>query len=146
MRKSRSELEETELKAETSIIEQLVSELTKHPESAVGLIKVLSKITKPWEVIGLNGQQLNEIPVPQGVTVQDFKKQATGPHISGYRLTTIFGDEVAVIIKDHPKWKVTIEGQNQSDSPFVSHSKKAEEGIKEFVETRLRDKGYILGK
>lgn len=135
-----------EVQEKESILEQVIYELKTNPSLSVKLVSVLSKITNPWETIGLSGQHVNELAVPQGVSVEDFKKKLnSNPHVSGYRLTTIFGREIAIIVKDHPKYKVTIEGETQADAPFVTHSKKAEDSVKEFAEKRLKEKGYILG-
>jgi hypothetical protein len=60
-------------------------------------------------------------------------------------MSTIFGDEVAFILKDTPKWKVKIEGEYQVDAPFVQHGQKAEGNTKKFAEDKLRELGYVIG-
>lgn len=132
-----------------SLVEQFIAELVEHPERAVSLIQVISKITKPWEAIGMDGAATgsNEVPVPPGKSAQAFQRQnVAGPNISAFRLTTIFGDDVALIVKDSPKWRITIEGEPQIDGPFVEHGQKAEVKAKTFVEERLALRGYIIGK
>ena len=79
-------------KEDSSLVEQLITELVQHPERAVSLIQVISKITKPWEAIGMNGASTssNEVPVPPGKSAQAFQRQnVAGPNISAFRLTTI---------------------------------------------------------
>lgn len=131
-----------------SVVREFIAELTQKPELAVELIQTLSNITKPWEAIGSNGaaEGSNEVPVPPGKSAKAFQKQnVSGPYISGYKLTTIFGDDVALIVKDTPKWRITILGETQIDGPFVEHGKKAEQNAKDFVEERLRLRGYVIG-
>lgn len=132
-----------------SLVNQFITELAQHPERAVNLVQVLSKITKPWEAIGMDGAAAgpNEVPVPPGKSAQAYQRQnVAGPNISAFRLTTIFGDDVALIVKDSPKWRITIEGEPQIDGPFVEHGQKAEIKAKTFVEERLRLRGFIIGK
>lgn len=141
-------VQKVEGKKEESLIQSLVVELKEHPERAVAFIQVLSKITKPWESIGPDGAtaSVNEVTVPQGTSAQAYQKQSWGgPNISAFKLTTIFGDDVALIIKDSPKWRITIEGVPQIDGPFVQHGQKAEQTVKQFVEERLAQRGYIIG-
>jgi hypothetical protein len=129
-----------------SIITQLVEELRTQPSQALSLIQVLGKITKPWEPIGTDGNPVNEVPVPPGQSPKEFVKVATSTtHISGFRLTTIFGDEVAQIIKGSPKWRVIVAGEYQIDTPFVHHGQRAEGDVKSFAEGKLRERGYIIG-
>jgi hypothetical protein len=128
-----------------ALVTALIDELTSHPELAVGLVHTLSKITKPWEALGGNGNPLNAMPVPPGESSKAFRRKTMGGYISGYRLTTIFGNEVATIAKDTPKWRITIEGNHQVDSPFVEHAQKAEEKAKTFAESKLKELGYIIG-
>lgn len=135
-----------DLDPSTYVIDSLVQELTQSPNRAVQLVQALGKITRGWEALGSNGNPINEVPVPPGKNPKDFVKAASTPvHISGFRLTTIFGDEVANIIKDSPKWRVTILGEYQIDTPFVQHSAKAEFNAKQFAEGKLRERGYIIG-
>lgn len=136
-------------KKQVSVVESLVAELKQNPEGAVDLVKVLYKITKPWEAIGPDGSlaSVNEVPVPPGKSAQAFQKlNYNGPSIGAFKLTTIFGDEVALIVKDSPKWKITIEGEPQVDGPFVEHGQKAEAKVKAFVEERLTLRGFIISK
>lgn len=130
-----------------SVAESLTQDLIQNPSRAIQLVKTLSKITRDWEPIGSNGAPINETPVPPGKNPKDFiKTTSSSPvHISGFRLTTIFGDEVAMITKDSPKWRVTILGEYQVDTPFVQHSTRAEFNAKQFAENKLREKGYIIG-
>lgn len=130
-----------------NVAETLVAELKSSPNLAINLVHTLSQITKPWEPIGSDGKIVNEIAVPPGQSPKDFKKQTTmqASYISGYKMSTIFGDEVAVILKDTPKWKIMIEGDYQSDAPFVEHSQKAEASAKSFAEAKLVERGYIIG-
>jgi len=131
---------------ELDLVALLIEQLKVKPEGAVELVHTLSTITKPWEAIGNNGNIVNEVPVPQGQSATQFIKQAsTAPYISGYRMNTIFGDEVASITKDTPKWRVKIEGENQVDAPFVQHGQKAEANAKKFAEDKLRERGFIIG-
>lgn len=130
----------------TSVIESMVQELRQSPGKAIEFVHFLGKITRGWEPIGSNGNPINEVPVPPGKNPRDFVRAATSTvHISGFRLATIFGTEVASIIKDSPKWRVTILGEYQIDTPFVQHSSRAEQNAKEFAENKLRDLGYIIG-
>jgi hypothetical protein len=136
----------TDLDPSTYVVDTLIQELTQSPTRAVQLIQFLGKITRGWEAIGSNGNPINEVPVPPGKNPRDFVKAATSTvHVSGFRLTTIFGDEVATIIKDSPKWRITIQGEYQVDTPFVQHSQRAEANAKQFAEGKLREKGYIIG-
>lgn len=129
-----------------TLVEGLIKELTKAPSQAVELVQFLGRITKGWEPIGSNGNPINEVPVPPGKNPRDFVRAATSTvHISGFRLTTIFGDEIATIMKDSPKWRVTVLGEYQIDTPFVQHSQRAEVNAKEFAESKLRDRGFIIG-
>lgn len=130
-----------------SVLESLINDLSESPELAVNLVERLGKITKPWEPIGSSNSKLNEIPVPPGESPKSFiKKQDLGPFISGYKLVTIFGDEIASIIKDTPKWKIVILGEYQVDAPFVQHGQKAETNAKTFAEEKLREKGFVIPK
>lgn len=139
-------LSKDDLEPSTYLIDSLVQEIVQSPARAAQLIKVLGKITKEWEPIGTNGNPINEVPVPPGRNPKDFVRAATATvHISGYRLTTIFGKEVALVMKDSPKWRVTIEGEYQVDTPFIQHGSKAEFNAKEFAENKLRERGYIIG-
>jgi hypothetical protein len=130
-----------------SHVDALLHEFTTVPAKAIDFIKALGKITKGWEPIGSNGNPVNEIPVPPGKNPRDFVRTASSiVHISGFRLTTIFGEEVALITKDSPKWRVVIQGEYQVDTPFVEHSQKAEVNVKNFAETKLRERGFIIGQ
>jgi len=141
------ETQEGEGEVETALVEELIKELVTKPAMAIEFVQTLGKITKPWEALGGDGKPVNEIPVPPGTSPRDFVKTATsgGAYISGYRLVTIFGDEVAVILKDTPKWKIMIEGEYQIDAPFVQHGQKAENNAKEFAEEKLKERGYTIG-
>lgn len=130
-----------------SVLVSLIEELATHPERAVDLVRSLGCITKPWEPIGMASSKINEMPVPPGEPPKKFiKGQEAGPYISGYRLITIFGDEVASILKDTPKWKIVIQGEYQVDAPFVQHSQKAEANAKAFVEEKLKLRGFVIPK
>ncbi len=137
----------TEIDPSTYVLDTFLQELKQSPNRAVELIRVLGMITRDWEPLGSNGNPINEVPVPPGKNPRDFVKTTTSSavHISGFRLTTIFGDEVATIFKDSPKWRVTIGGEYQIDTPFVQHSQKAEFNAKQFAENKLREKGFIIG-
>jgi hypothetical protein len=134
------------LQPSAQVLDTLIQELTQNPNRAVQLIQLLGRITRSWEPVGTNGNPINEVPVPPGKNPKDFVKAATSTvHISGFRLTTIFGDEVATIIKDSPKWRITIQGEYQIDTPFVQHSQRAEMNAKQFAESKLKERGFIIG-
>lgn len=130
--------------APTSVVNLLTLEIQQNPLKAKELFKALSMITVEWESIGTNGFPINEVPVPPGENPKDFiKSSARISHVSGYRLSTIFGKEVAYISKDSPKWRVTILGEYQTDSPIIQNGSVAESVVKKFAEERLKAKGYI---
>lgn len=130
----------------SSHVDALIQEFTTSPSKAVDFIRALGKITKGWEAIGSNGNPVNEVPVPPGKNPRDFVRSASSiVHISGFRLSTIFGEEIALITKDSPKWRVVIQGEYQVDTPFVEHSQKAESNVKNFAESKLRERGFIIG-
>lgn len=134
------------LEPSTYVLDTMMQELRQSPGRAIDFVHFLGKITRGWEPIGSNGNPINEVPVPPGKNPRDFVRAATSTvHVSGFRLATIFGTEVASIIKDSPKWRVTILGEYQIDTPFVQHSSRAEQNAKEFAENKLRDLGYIIG-
>ena len=138
--------EKESAEAGKTVVDLFIKEMKENPKSALKFIKTLSLITRPWEAIGTQTNLVNEITVPQGMSAKDFiKSSQTGPFVSGYKLVTIFGDEVAVISKDTPKWKILILGEMQPDAPFVDHSKLAEGKAKKFVEDKLTQKGFIIG-
>lgn len=143
--------EETEMQLEVvegaTLLSQLVAEISSDPASAVELVKILGRVTKPWQALEVKNQMLNEITVPQGMSAQEYKLQSTGLHVAGYRMETIFGDEVAVILRESPKWRVLICGQVQANTPFIAAKagKKSEIEVQEFAEKKLRELGYILG-
>lgn len=130
-----------------ALVKELIAELKSSPNTAVEFVKALSKITKPWEPIGYGSTPTNTMNVPDGVSAKQFAQETitSSINISGYRLSTIFGKEVAIIQKATPRWKISIEGAYQSDAPFVSHAQKAESQAKQFVEERLKELGYIVG-
>jgi len=132
-------------KQETALVDELIKELEGDPKSAVKFVQAISMITKPWEPLGNNGEPVNEVPVPAGVNPREFRSTATAAYISGYRMTTIFGNQVAELTKGTPKWRVTINGVPQTEAPFVKHSKTAEEAAKKFAEQKLRELGYVIG-
>lgn len=129
-----------------SLVSQLTSELIDNPKLAWELVQSLRKITKPWEIMGKDGGSVNEMPVPPGKSAKEYLKE-TVQHgwISGYRLTTIFGEEVATIVKDSPKWKVTVLGEYQVDAPFIQHGQKGEASVKAFAEEKITKLGYVIG-
>lgn len=128
----------------TSVVNLLTLEIQQNPMKAKELFKALSMITVEWESIGTNGFPINEVPVPPGENPKDFvKSSARISHVSGYKLSTIFGKEVAYISKDSPKWRVTILGEYQTDSPIIQNGSIAESIVKKFAEEKLRSKGYI---
>jgi hypothetical protein len=129
-----------------SVTELVTYEIKENPIRAKELVRVLGMVTMDWESIGVNGNPINEVPVPPGENPKDFIRSATRvTHISGFRLSTIFGKEVAYISKDSPKWRVTILGEYQVDSPIIQNGSTAEVNVKKFAEERLRAKGYIVG-
>lgn len=147
MATKKTEVVKEEVKEQDSLLPQLIAELSQDPESALRLVQTLGKITKPWEIIGLAGSGLNEVPVPPGKSAKEFQKSMeSSAHISGYRLETIFGEEIALIVKDSPKWKITILGEYQVDAPFISHVGKAESAAKTFAEDKLLKRGYIINR
>jgi hypothetical protein len=129
---------------ESTLLESLIEETKKRPDQALMLVKALGKITKGWESVGSDGTPVNEMPVPQGKSAKDFQKSVQGHFVSGYKLETIFGEEVALITKDSPKWKVVIMGQHQVDSPFLYHAKDGEQIVKSFAKEKLEKLGFIL--
>ncbi len=143
--KTESKVESSE--ESKSVLVNLIEELSQHPERAIDLVRSLSCITKPWEPIGMASSKINEVPVPPGESPKKFiKGQESGPYVSGYRLVTIFGDEVASILKDTPKWKIVVLGEYQVDAPFVQHGQKAEANAKAFVEEKLKLRGFVIPK
>jgi len=133
------------LSGDPALVDALIEELVGNPKLAVKLVRTLSMITKPWEPIGNDGNPVNEVAVPEGVNAREFIRRNSATYIRGYRLITIFGNEVATITKSTPKWKIVIEGANQVDSPFVEHGRKAEGNAKAFAEEKLRERGYVIG-
>lgn len=127
------------------LTKELMAELVGNPDLAVEFVRTISKITKPWEAIGNNGTIVNEAPTSRGEAKSEFFGRVSGVYVSGYRLQTIFGDEVATIIRDTPKWKIVIDGKGQVDAPFIEHGQKAESIAKEFTERKLRELGYVIG-
>lgn len=123
----------------------LVNEIKTDPAGALALVKALQKVCKPWESLTSASNELSEMTVPAGQSAKDFMKNASKGFVSGYRINTIFGEEVALVTKDHPRWKVLIEGQNQSDSPIIGNSKTSEATVRAFVEEKLVERGYIVG-
>lgn len=129
-----------------SVTELITYEIKENPTRAKDLVKVLGMVTMDWEPVGSNGNPINEVPVPPGKNPKDFVRAANGiAHISGFRLSTIFGKEVAFIAKDSPKWRVTILGEYQVDSPIIQNGSTAEANVKKFAEEKLKSKGYIVG-
>jgi hypothetical protein len=132
--------------AELSVVSKLLKELEEEPESGLKLVHLLGRITKPWEELGNTLSQVNEIPVPPNMSAKEYLKGAGAqPYTSGWKLTTIFGREVAVIVKDTPKYRILIEGQVVSNVPFIQHAQKVETIVKQFVEEKVRERGYIIG-
>lgn len=138
-------IEATTSEVPVELIEQLIQEMTQRPALALKFIQSLGKITKPWETLSRDGTSINEVPVPQGKPAKEFLKETQNAgYVSGYRLSTIFGDEVAIITKDSPKWRVTILGDYQVEAPFMTHPQKGEASVKQFVEEKVRKLGYII--
>lgn len=143
--KSEDSMEVSGEKELPSMVTELITELVSKPHLAVELVQCLKRITKPWEILGNNGHSINEVPVPPGKSAKEFLKSTqTSAYVSGYRLSTIFGDEVAMIVKDNPKWRITILGEYQVEAPFVSHAQHGEANSKKFVEDKLVEMGYII--
>lgn len=142
-KKSVSESVESEVGSD--LIEKLIQEMIQQPQLALKFVQSLGKITKPWETLSRDGTSINEVPVPQGKPAKEFLKEAqSAAYVSGYRLSTIFGDEIAMITKDSPKWRVTILGEYQVEAPFMTHPQKGETSVKQFVEEKVKQLGYII--
>jgi hypothetical protein len=129
-----------------TVTDLVIREIRDNPVRAREFVSVLGTITMDWEAIGTNGSPINEVPVPPGKNPKDFIRSANGiSHISGFKLSTIFGKEVAFISKDSPKWRVTVLGEYQVDSPIIQSGATAEATVKKFAEEKVKSKGYILG-
>ncbi len=142
-------VEKTEMPT-TGMLAELTKEIIENPAGSLKLIQALRKITKPWEMLGNTSGlgNVNEVSVPPNVSAKEFvnAQKQQGPFVSGYRLQTIFGEDVALIIKDTPKYKIFIEGELMIDAPFVQHGQKAEQNAKEFAEKKAEERGYVIGR
>lgn len=106
-----------------SMITELIESLNKNPEEALMLSDTLRKILGPWEELSA-----------------DSNSAATGTFLV---IKNMMGTEVAQIIKDYPKYKISIEGEFLKDAPFITHGKDIMAG-RVFVEKKLRERGYIV--
>lgn len=134
------------MSGEPSTVLSFLAEIQSEPEKAILFVESLSKILLPWEPIQIGSAFIGETTVPAGQTPAEFKKNMSQMSISGYILKNVFSTQIAVISKDHPKWKVYIDGVQQTDAPMISHGSKAEQEVKGFVEKKLLSRGFILSE
>jgi len=125
---------------EGALVEELIKEIVRRPDLAVKMIEAVTMIAKPWELLDAPDSQIGVPSVPPGHPAVQTLNRTHVRYGSGYVMHNILGKELAQIKRYTPQWSVSILGELHGGVPALDDVNK----VKEFVEKKLREKGFIV--